>query len=336
MQFQDELAGGIFLIRPALRSPDYVAGTSGWTVNQDGSAEFNDVTVRGDLESANYVAGVSGWHLDVNGSAEFNDILVRGAAAGDVVVVGPSALPQVSIGSTPTSGYVRWTTNRPSEGRPSEIVGGVGNSGAANEYSALVMAGPAQTGAANDHVRLLVRSQPADASAEAMVQALHFDGVSTLTEFYQLAKPYMYLIGPRLIVQPEPSGNSAFFLSLDAAHTGRAIHVQKGGSTIFEVHNDGTVDLTGELSAPNIQSGTVVITPTVANEWTANVPVAFPTPFVTTPAVQLTCTLNGPGTGTTTELEWCATGVTTTGFNARVRRGNLTATTLTWLAVSTP
>jgi hypothetical protein len=92
----------------------------------------------------------------------------------------------------------------------------------------------------------------------------------------------------------------------------------------------------GELSAANIQSGTVVITPTVANEWTANVAVSFPVAFATAPAVVLTCTAGAPGSATTTELEYAAASITTSGFNARIRRGNLTATTLTWLAISTP
>jgi hypothetical protein len=47
LQFQDELAGGIVLVRPALRSPDFVTGVSGWSINIDGSAEFNDVIIRG-------------------------------------------------------------------------------------------------------------------------------------------------------------------------------------------------------------------------------------------------------------------------------------------------
>ncbi|MFJ6530878.1 hypothetical protein ACIQMZ_37230 [Streptomyces longwoodensis] len=47
MQFQDELAAGTVLVRPALQSPDYVTGVSGWAVKLDGSAEFNNVTVRG-------------------------------------------------------------------------------------------------------------------------------------------------------------------------------------------------------------------------------------------------------------------------------------------------
>lgn len=49
MPFPNQIAGGIFLIIPALRSPDYIAGVSGWTINQDGTCELNETTVRGSL-----------------------------------------------------------------------------------------------------------------------------------------------------------------------------------------------------------------------------------------------------------------------------------------------
>lgn len=46
--FSNPIAGGGgALIRPSLHSPDYVAGVSGWTINKDGTAEFNSITVRG-------------------------------------------------------------------------------------------------------------------------------------------------------------------------------------------------------------------------------------------------------------------------------------------------
>lgn len=53
MQFQDELAAGVTLVRPALRSPNYVAGTTGWNVGINGDAEFNNVTVRGTVVARN-------------------------------------------------------------------------------------------------------------------------------------------------------------------------------------------------------------------------------------------------------------------------------------------
>lgn len=59
MTFSNPIVGGTVLIRPAIKSPDYVVGTSGWSINKDGTAEFNEVTVRGDVhvgDNSNYVA----------------------------------------------------------------------------------------------------------------------------------------------------------------------------------------------------------------------------------------------------------------------------------------
>ncbi|MFJ2307662.1 hypothetical protein, partial [Streptomyces sp. NPDC087787] len=55
MRFDDDLAGGVTLIRPALQSPNYDPGKAGWKVGVDGSAEFNDAVVRGGIS----VGGVS-------------------------------------------------------------------------------------------------------------------------------------------------------------------------------------------------------------------------------------------------------------------------------------
>lgn len=45
--FGNPVVGGTTLVRAAINSPDYVAGQTGWSVKADGSAEFNDVTLRG-------------------------------------------------------------------------------------------------------------------------------------------------------------------------------------------------------------------------------------------------------------------------------------------------
>jgi hypothetical protein len=39
-------AGGSTLLRPAIQSPNYVPGLSGWTIQRTGSAEFNNITIR--------------------------------------------------------------------------------------------------------------------------------------------------------------------------------------------------------------------------------------------------------------------------------------------------
>lgn len=46
--FSDPIVGGeSVLIRDAIRSRNYVASVSGWTINADGTAEFSDITIRG-------------------------------------------------------------------------------------------------------------------------------------------------------------------------------------------------------------------------------------------------------------------------------------------------
>lgn len=48
MAFSNPVTGGQgALVRPAIKSPNYVAGSAGWSINRGGSAEFNDVTIRG-------------------------------------------------------------------------------------------------------------------------------------------------------------------------------------------------------------------------------------------------------------------------------------------------
>lgn len=51
MPFTDPIVAGSTLVRQAIKSPNYVAGTAGWIVDRDGSAEFSDAVVRGTFEA---------------------------------------------------------------------------------------------------------------------------------------------------------------------------------------------------------------------------------------------------------------------------------------------
>ena len=47
MQFGDPIVGGDTLIRSAIQSRNYTAGSAGWSIMANGSAEFNNLTIRG-------------------------------------------------------------------------------------------------------------------------------------------------------------------------------------------------------------------------------------------------------------------------------------------------
>lgn len=49
MAFDNPIVAGTKLIRDAIESPNYVSGSVGWSINKDGSAEFNNLIVRGEF-----------------------------------------------------------------------------------------------------------------------------------------------------------------------------------------------------------------------------------------------------------------------------------------------
>lgn len=49
MEFGDPIVGTTELIREAIQSPNYEAGIAGWIIRRDGTAEFQDIIVRGDI-----------------------------------------------------------------------------------------------------------------------------------------------------------------------------------------------------------------------------------------------------------------------------------------------
>jgi hypothetical protein len=72
--FSDPIVGGMsVLIRDAIRSRNYVAGVSGWSINQDGTAEFSDIVIRG----AGEFGPNPGQHIELTATGE---ILIYDAA----------------------------------------------------------------------------------------------------------------------------------------------------------------------------------------------------------------------------------------------------------------
>jgi hypothetical protein len=54
------ISGGGSLVYPSIHSPGYESGVQGWTVNANGSAEFNDLTIRGTFNGLDYLINSAG------------------------------------------------------------------------------------------------------------------------------------------------------------------------------------------------------------------------------------------------------------------------------------
>jgi hypothetical protein len=56
----DPVVGSTVLRRPAIQSPNFVTTVSGWTINADGSAEFNNLSIRGTFNGTDFIINSSG------------------------------------------------------------------------------------------------------------------------------------------------------------------------------------------------------------------------------------------------------------------------------------
>lgn len=76
------IGGGGALVYPSIHSPKYQAGTAGWDVGKDGSAEFNNVTIRGSFSGIDWEVNADGAFFYGGPPAKGNLILSIARAAG--------------------------------------------------------------------------------------------------------------------------------------------------------------------------------------------------------------------------------------------------------------
>lgn len=97
MRADDPIAAGDgSLIFPALRSPNYVAGVSGWKISRDGTVEFGDGTFRGEV-----IAGGGSVVLDEFGIIVqrplYNQVMYVNRAAGMSVISTSGGRAQIDV-----------------------------------------------------------------------------------------------------------------------------------------------------------------------------------------------------------------------------------------------
>lgn len=81
-KFNDPIVGGTVLRIPAIQSPNYVPGVSGWIISIDGSAEFNNLTIRGQFAGTDFVIDSAGIFFYSAAPAAGNLILAIANAGG--------------------------------------------------------------------------------------------------------------------------------------------------------------------------------------------------------------------------------------------------------------
>ena len=368
MRFTDAVLAGVVLNREAIQSDSFVSGASGWRVLKTGSAEFNDVVFRGDAQSSNFVSGSSGWRILRTGSAEFNDVTIRGDAQSNnfvsnsagwrILRTGAAQFNDVTIrgdaqSNNFVSGSAGWRILRTGSAEFNDIVirGGTSVNGDFLAYNGTPALGN------------LVVSVSANGGTDAFGNVYAAGSVSYGTfvgvDYYSAIQGAQILLGlvdgsaQESFIQFQNVGGNQYELFMTSGRKSGSYqnaNISLVSESAIGVHDHAvyldaeTVQVTNDLEvtrnvfAANMQSGEVAfssaeVSANGVGNWTNNKAVVFDTPFTAVPNVQMTCSAGGPASSTTA-LTWTASGITTTGFNARMLRGNNTATTFNYLAMN--
>lgn len=90
------VVGGTSLARAQIQSPNFITGSTGWVIRQDGSAEFNNVVIRGGVV-------VGGTALYYSGTPAFGNLIASIAGTGGTDTFGNAYLAGV-VGYTHVGG----------------------------------------------------------------------------------------------------------------------------------------------------------------------------------------------------------------------------------------
>lgn len=98
------------LVIPKIQSPNYVAGISGWAIKKDGSAEFNNLTIRGTFAGSNYIINNSG-EFFYSAAPAFGDLVISIAnAAGNDTFTNPYLGGVVLYGPGNSKAVLGWSS----------------------------------------------------------------------------------------------------------------------------------------------------------------------------------------------------------------------------------
>lgn len=157
------LAGAGTLIRTMIQSPNYVPGVSGWTINKDGSAEFNNLTVRGQFLGTNFIINTHGIFFYSPTEATGNLVLAIAPAAGTDSF--GNAYPQGILIADPA--IMLFPSGQSFENNTAFIQSAF-SAPAVNQFLQLLLSGPSTTTAgARDLVLIELNSAAKDNSSNA-------------------------------------------------------------------------------------------------------------------------------------------------------------------------
>lgn len=144
----DPVVGGVILRIPAIQSPNFVTGVSGWQIAIDGSAQFNNLTIRGTFLGADFIISSAGIFLYSGTPAAGNLIMSMSPTAtsdsfGNTVRAGGLAVygaagQNVFLGLISGVSELQFATGQAMEKTAANVASGTAGSGTAEQLLAFI------------------------------------------------------------------------------------------------------------------------------------------------------------------------------------------------------
>lgn len=120
--FSNAVVGGSGILkRKAIQSVNYVLGTAGWTINADGSAEFNNLSIRGSFFGSRFILNSNGIYF-YSGTPALGNMIMCWTSTGAAdpfgntptqagLVIGGSAGTQVGLSTNAGAALITFLLN---------------------------------------------------------------------------------------------------------------------------------------------------------------------------------------------------------------------------------
>jgi hypothetical protein len=193
--FDNPVVAGVQLVIPAIESPDYVPGVSGWAIFRNGTVEFNSGTFRGtitasEFDGTDFILDTDGFYLYSGPPALGNLVLsITNNAApdrfGNVVKAGGLATYSPAtgfanfLGNRVTGGtaenVLQMFTGDAAESTPGEVIAAIGGAGLTRFLQMFFTSPSLNVAGHQDTVGILYNSPAADGSSTANGVILYVD-----------------------------------------------------------------------------------------------------------------------------------------------------------------
>jgi hypothetical protein len=274
------LAGQGTLIRQMIQSPNFVSGVSGWQINKDGSAQFNNLTIRGTFNGTDFTINANGIFFysgvpaagnlilaltNSAGSDAFGNVYIQGITIGNAS--GVQVLIEIVSG---VQAAIQFPTNATTELVAANMTANNNGSGLL-QFLQLVISGPRQNPVgAQDWMQILMNSANAGNTSFASMD-------------------FNYIASNQVVHTQVVFDNTGFNIlagSIAAAHPGQSPAVPESWQTLALINGYAAGTNNGFLDVPQIRllpfnndlqfKGTLTTPAAAANTVFSTIPVNYP------------------------------------------------------------